>query len=200
MQAYMKSEMPFLGVPAPALKAACRDALAEHPPGDGWRDAVLALWREAEFREERYAALVLLRRYEGDADLALVEELVVSGAWWDYVDSLAHVAGALLRRDPAVAGAMRAWSRDENLWKRRVSIICQLGFRGETDTALLADCIEANLDDSSFWIRKAIGWALREHSKTDAAWVHAFLREHDGRLSPLSAREALKWLVASGLA
>lgn len=190
----MKSAMPFLGVRAQALQQVCRQAFAEH--GDeGWQDAVLRLWHEAEFREERYAALRLLRRHAREAPLPLVDELVVDGAWWDYVDSLARVAGEVLRRDPAVADEMRAWSRDENLWKRRVSIICQLGFGRETDLALLYDCIEPNLEDRDFFVRKAIGWALREYSKTDPEEVARYVREHAGRLSGLSRREATRHLA-----
>src|SRR5688500_13185053 len=139
----MKSAMPFLGVSSPVLRRVWREASTAHPPGDEWRTDVLRLWCEAEYREERYAALMLLRRRERDADLPLVEELVVT-AWWDLVDSLAHVVGALLRGDASVAEAVRGWSRDENLWKRRVSIICQLGFKGDTDLGLLYDCIEPN--------------------------------------------------------
>jgi 3-methyladenine DNA glycosylase AlkD len=194
-QAYMKSEMPYLGVRMPVLRQVCRAAFAEHGE-EGWEDAVQRLWQEAEYREERYAALVLLRRHEREASLALVEEFVVDGAWWDYVDSLAHVAGAVLRRDPSIAGEMRAWSRSPDRWKRRVSIICQLGFRERTDLALLYDCIEPNLGDRDFFVRKAIGWALREYSKTDAGEVLRYVREHADQLSPLSRREALAWLRA----
>ena len=193
MQAYMKSEMPFLGVPSPEVKRICREA----PGPDDWRAAFLDLWRGATHREERYAALWLLRRRARDADLALVEEVALTGAWWDYVDSAAHVAGELLRRDRCeTSAAMRAWARDPDRWKRRIAIICQLGLREETDLALLADAIEPNLGDPDFFLRKAIGWALREHSKTDAAWVLAYLDANRARLSPLSYREARKWLIA----
>jgi 3-methyladenine DNA glycosylase AlkD len=192
-QAYMKSEMPFLGVPLPEVRRITREALAAHPPDD-WRGTMLTLWRDASFREERYAALALARRHSHLVDLPLLEELVVSGAWWDYVDSVAPLVGDLLAREPgATAAAMRRWSRSPDRWKRRVSIICQLRFRDATDTRLLADCIEANLADPEFFVRKAIGWALREYSKTDPEWVVRFLDEHE--LSPLSRREALKWLA-----
>jgi 3-methyladenine DNA glycosylase AlkD len=193
MQAYMKSEMPFLGVPAPEVKRICRNA----PRPDDWRPAFLDLWRGAAHREERYAALWLLRRHGGDADLALVEEVALTGAWWDYVDSAAPVAGERLLRDRAeTSAAMRAWAHDPNRWKRRIAIICQLGLRADTDVELLADAIEPNLGDRDFFIRKAIGWALREHAKTDAGWVVAYLRANEARLSPLSRREAMKRLSA----
>ena len=196
MQAYMKSEQPFLGVPSQGLRRVCRDALAAAPPAD-WRAAVLDLWRGAGYREERYAALWLLRRHAAEADLALVEEIAVTGAWWDHVDSVAHVAGELLRRDrTTVSRAMRAWAHDPDRWKRRVAIICQLGRRDETDRALLADCIEPSLGERDFFLRKAVGWALREYSKTDPDWVRRYVLEHEARLSPLSRREALRRLGA----
>jgi 3-methyladenine DNA glycosylase AlkD len=195
-QAYMKSEIPFLGVALPDVRRVTSEVLARAPPAD-WRETVLELWRGAEYREERYAALALLRLHASDADLGVVEEIAVTGAWWDYVDSVARVAGELLRRDRGtVSAAMRVWARDENPWKRRISIICQLGHKGETDLQLLYDCIEPNLDDRDFFLRKAIGRALREYSKTDADEVLRYVRANEARLSPLSRREALKRLNA----
>jgi 3-methyladenine DNA glycosylase AlkD len=191
MQAYMKSELPFLGVYAPELRRVC-GAVFDVQPVEDWRRAVLELWHEAEYREERYAALALLHRHRRKADLELLEELIVSGSWWDYVDPLSQVLGELLRRRPDVEPVVRAWSRDSDPWKRRAAILCQLKFRSDTDAVLLRDCIEANLGDDEFFIRKAIGWALREYAKTDPEWVVRFVREHDDRLSPLSRREALK--------
>jgi 3-methyladenine DNA glycosylase AlkD len=188
----MKSEMPFLGVPLPVLRRVLKEAAAAHPPSDDWRADVLELWRKAKYREERYAALMLLRRSAREAGLPLVEELVVGGAWWDYVDSLARVVGELLRRDAALADEMRAWSRDDNMWKRRVSIICQLGFKGDTDLRLLYDCIEPNLADREFFIRKGIGWALRDYAWHDPHEVARYVSENEARLSPLSRREATK--------
>jgi 3-methyladenine DNA glycosylase AlkD len=185
MQAYMKSDMPFLGVPAPVLRRVAREQLAGSAD---WRTDVLELWRGAEFREERYAALWLLRRHAREADLALCDELVVTGAWWDHVDSVAPVVGALL---PGVADDMRRWARDESLWRRRVSIICQLGRKGDTDLGLLAECIEANAADREFFVRKAIGWALRDYAWHDPRWVAAYVESHP-ELAPLSRREATR--------
>jgi 3-methyladenine DNA glycosylase AlkD len=201
MRAYMKSAMPYLGVQTPGLREACRLAFAAHPLDtfDDWRDTVLALWRKARFREERYAALLLTgdRRYSDYQTLetlAIYEELIVTGAWWDYVDPIASKRiGALLRRYPArMRKVMRTWSRSTDMWKRRTSILCQLSFKADTDLALLYDCIEPNLADREFFIRKAIGWALRQHAWTDAAEVTRYVNAHRARLSPLSVREALK--------
>jgi len=203
MRAYMKSSMPYLGVQTPLLREACRQAFAEATqlsPED-WRDSVLALWRNAKYREERYAALALTgeRRYRAFQTLdtlTLYEELIVTGAWWDLVDPVASKrVGFLLERYPApMRKAMRTWSRSPDMWKRRASIICQLSFKARTDVQLLHDCIEPNLDDREFFIRKAIGWALRQHARIAPAEVARYVARNKGRLSPLSIREALKHL------
>jgi 3-methyladenine DNA glycosylase AlkD len=201
MRAYMKSAMPYLGVPSPGLREACRLVFSTHSLDsfDDWQDTVLALWRDARFREERYAAVLLTgdRRYRDyqtlDA-LPLYEELVVTGAWWDYVDAIANKRiGGLLKRYPArMRRTMRAWSRSRDMWKRRTAILCQLSFKSDTDLALLYDCIEPNLDDKEFFVRKAIGWALRQHAWTDPGEVRRYVAANKARLSPLSTREALK--------
>lgn len=93
-----------------------------------------------------------------------------------------------------MTGVIRAWALDEDLWLRRAAIICELGFREETDLDLLSYAIAGSLDDGDFFARKAIGWALRDYAGTDAEWVRRFVDRHRGRLSPLSVREALKRL------
>jgi 3-methyladenine DNA glycosylase AlkD len=204
MQAYMKSAMPYLGVPEPALRRVCRAVFAAHPLAsyDEWRETALALWREARYREERYAAIGLTgdRRYRAyqqlDA-LPMYEEMIIFGAWWDYVDDLAtHRIGLLLALYPdPMRATMLAWCRDANPWKRRTAILCQLSFKAATDEDLLYACIEPNLNDRDFFIRKAIGWALREYAKTCPDAVRRYVFEHETSLSPLSRREATKHLA-----
>jgi 3-methyladenine DNA glycosylase AlkD len=201
MQAYMKSAMPFRGVSAPEQRRLWRDIFPRHPftAAAEWRRVALQLWREATYREERYAAIALtdLRRHAAwrtRAAIPMIEEMIVTGAWWDYVDVLAsHHLGDVLRADPArVAPLMRRWARDADLWKRRAAILCQLRFKGDTDLALLYDCVGPNLGDREFFIRKAIGWALRAYAWIDPREVTRYVRAHEAELSPLSRREALK--------
>ena len=201
MKRYMKSEMPYRGVQTPMLRRLCRTAFRDNPlDGKGaWLDAVLELWRNARYREERYAALELAGakaygQFRTLDTLPLFEELVVTGAWWDFVDSIAsRRLRELLEAYPRrMSAQMRAWSRDPDKWKRRASIICQLNRKSETDLELLFDCIEPNLEDSDFFIRKGIGWALRSLAWSDLATVEAFVAGHADRISPLSRREALK--------
>jgi 3-methyladenine DNA glycosylase AlkD len=185
MRAYMKSAMPYHGVPAPRVRLICRE--------------LLRLWHDARFREERYAAMHLAahRRaqpFQVPAALRLYEEMIVTGAWWDYVDEIAsHRIGPILREHPAsVRRRMLAWSRSRDLWKRRAAILCQLGSREHTDVTLLYACIEPSLDSPQFFLRKAIGWALRQYARTDPGAVRRYVRAHRDRLSALSSREALK--------
>ena len=202
MRAYMKSSMPFLGVPTPVRTAALRPVLAAHPLADPatWRGTVRSLFRDATYREERYAALAIARRYpahltaEPEPSLDLLDEIVVTGGWWDFVDETAiRLLGPLLLQHPAIVRpVVRRWAGDADRWRRRAAVICQIGAKDRTDTALLAEVIEVNLADPDFFLRKGIGWALRQHARLDPDWVRTFVATHD--LSPLSRREALKHL------
>jgi 3-methyladenine DNA glycosylase AlkD len=200
MQAYMKSTMPYRGVRMPEVRSICKRVFAEHPLSscDEWQADVLELWRGAKFREERYAAMELAgqRRYaeyRTPSVMPMFEEMIVTGAWWDYVDEAAHLVGQMLRAHPRqIKPVMRAWSGADNLWKRRVSIICQISFKKDTDLDLLYGNITPNLADRDFFIRKAIGWALRAYAWTDPEEVARYVRAHEAELSGLSRREALK--------
>lgn len=209
-QRYMKSSMPFHGISSPQLKAILRPVLADpayriSSRGD-WEATVRALWDGAMHRENRYAAIALTghrlyRRWQDADALPLYDHLITTGAWWDLVDEVAsNRVGPILRRQPdAVAPVIRRWAMADDLWLRRSAVICQLGSKAETDLALLGYSLVANLEGSrfgsEFWIRKAVGWALRQHARTDPEWVRAFVAEHHDRLSALSRREALKHLA-----
>ena len=200
LTAYMKSAMPCLGVRVPQVRALVRTAARSRPPASTShvRDTVRRLWRDAEYREERYAATELLnvpaaRKLRAPSLITLHEELIATGAWWDHVDEVSHRVGELLLAFPAeVEPVVRSWQRSDDRWLRRASIICQIGARDRTDLVLLTEAISANAADRDFFLRKAIGWALRSYAYTDPDWVRAFVATHD--LSPLSVREAIKHL------
>jgi 3-methyladenine DNA glycosylase AlkD len=201
MQAYMKSQMPYLGVLAVPLRKTVKAAAAAHPMAsfDDWRDTLLELWRKARHREERYAAIELTgypryREFRTLDALPMYEEMIASGAWWDYVDTLAsHRIGELLRRYPAEMNSiLRQWATCDDLWKRRSAILAQLQFKRDTDLKLLYDCIRPSLASPEFFLRKGIGWALRQYAWTDPREIQRYVRKYEAQLSPLTRREALK--------
>lgn len=205
-QAYMKSEMHYFGVAMPQCRHIANTVFRAHmlTDADTWEGVVLHLWRRAAHREERYAAigLLLFRPYSdwlSPSRIAMVEEMVVTGVWWDYVDQLAsHGTGAMLAARPEeMKPILRDWSVDENIWKRRTAILSQLRFRDATDPVLLEDVIAPPVASPEFFLRKGIGWALREYSKTDPAWVIDFVHARP-ELSGLSRREALRHIERKG--
>ncbi|MHA7270103.1 DNA alkylation repair protein [Arthrobacter sp. HLT1-20] len=202
MAAYMKSTMPYLGVPSPSVRKTVRTLVREHPFSTvGQLHATAtALWESAQFREERYSAIMLTdsRLARGELGLLPFYAVVIeTGQWWDYVDSVAPRLNELLQQHrETMDPVLREWSVRPNFWFRRATIIAQLPAKAATDTQLLSDVMAPNLADKEFFIRKAIGWALRQHAKTDPAWVRRYVADHASLLSPLSQREALKHLTA----
>lgn len=201
MQATTKSDMPFYGVPTETLAEIVQKVFPKYPLSTfhAWRSAVLDLWRTAEHREERYAAIGLsgyqpYDSYHTMKALPIYEEMITTGAWWDYVDTIASDRlGLLLRRYPAaMRSRMQEWSRSGDMWKRRAAILCQLQFKDETDLGLLYACVLANSRDPQVFIRKAIGQALQEYAWTDPDEVLRFVEDHADDLSSLSRSEALK--------
>ena len=200
-QRYMKSDMPYRGIAAPELRALVRPLLRAYEPAGRatWEATVRTLWDEAEHREERYVATALARHRKArpwldPASMPLFRHLVVTGAWWDHVDEIAqHLVGAALVAHRAeLTPVVREWATDADPWIRRTAVLCQVGHRAEVDRDLLRYAVEANVDDRSFWLRKAIGWALRDLARADPDWVRAEVERLGDRLSGLSRREALK--------
>jgi 3-methyladenine DNA glycosylase AlkD len=203
MQAYMKSDMPYRGVRMPDLRRICAPIFSAHPieSVDAFDDTVERLFVEATHREERYAAIQLARHplycaHQTPDRIPLYRRLIVTGAWWDTVDEIAgNLIGPILAGHPVeVRPIVLGWATVSDIWLRRTAIISQLGLKEETDLALLTAAIDSNADDTDFFIRKAIGWALRQYARTDPEWVRAFVDAREGRLSGLSKREALKRL------
>jgi 3-methyladenine DNA glycosylase AlkD len=200
MAAYMRTEMPFYGVQKAGRTPILRSLEREHPPDDAteYKDAVRALWN-LPHREEKYVAIAYaraFREYIEPEAMHLYQSMVIEGAWWDFVDEIAtHLIGGVLAKERSrVESVIRSWILDDDMWLRRTSIICQLKHKADTDTQLLEDACTENLGDPDFFIRKAIGWALREYAKTDPDWVLVFVAAHREELSPLSRREATKHL------
>lgn len=196
-QAYMKNIAPFLGLPSPLRRELSRTVLAGTPRPDEADCAAIALrcWELPE-REYAYFAVDYLRRHVkrlSSGFLPVTRHLVTTVSWWDTVDALAaHVVGGLVAADPKLTAEMDAWIEDEDLWVARSALLHQLRYKDATDTGrLFAYCLRQS-GHPDFFIRKAIGWCLREYAKTDPDAVRDFVGRERGRLAPLSAREALK--------
>ncbi|MGW2648786.1 DNA alkylation repair protein [Streptomyces sp. NPDC001393] len=197
MRAYMKDVAPFLGIPTPDRRVLSRTVLAGTPrPAESDCTAIaLRCWALPE-REYHYFAVDYLRRHAGRCSsgfLPVTRHLVTTVPWWDTVDPLAaHVVGRLVAADPGLTADMDAWITDEDLWAVRTALLHQLARKDNTDTDRLFTYCLLQSGHPDFFVRKAIGWALREYAKTDPGAVRAFLARERGRFAPLTVREALK--------
>jgi len=200
MAAYMKTDTPFYGVQKAGRLPVHREMVRRFPPGNraDYRSAVRALWSQPH-REERYLAIDYASsfpQYITVSSLPLYRRMIVDGAWWDLVDSIAiHLVGhVLMHQRASTTSKVAAWIDDPNLWLRRTSIIGQIGHKGATDTDLLFEACRRCMHEKEFFIRKAIGWALRDYAKTNPTEVRRFAVAHRTELSGLSFREATKHL------
>lgn len=204
MAAYMKTDMPFYGVQKPDRALIYKQLKRDYKPNSykDYTDVVLALWK-LKHREEKYSALTIACQHDEfitSKSLPLFERLIREGAWWDFVDVIAIdlVGRALFKERKQIKPVMYKWIKDDNFWIRRTAIIAQNKHKIETDEKLLFDnCLEC-IDEKEFFIRKAIGWALRDYSYTAPQNVKKFLTTHKNRLSGLSYREGARALVRTG--
>ena len=198
MRAYMRDRFPFLGIQTPVRRAALRPLFKVNFDQKLLLTAAGLLYELPE-REYRYAASDLLARHVGRLDLSAVAPLLALAqrdSWWDSVDGLAGIVGdvvrAARRNDPDAQTTMDAALRHDCLWVRRIAMIHQLGWRLETDTTRLFGYAETLAPERDFFIRKAIGWALRDYARWNPQAVRDFVAAMGTRLSPLSAREATR--------
>lgn len=197
MSAYMRDQFDFIGI----LANKRREVSAKHfeqgrQEEDVDWDFVTACW-EQNFREFQYVAIDYLFEVHDKLkaeDIERIEALITDKSWWDTVDGLQKIVGYLVTIHPELKKTIRRWSKSENIWLRRSAIIHQLHFKATTDTDMLSEIIEENLGTNEYFINKAIGWSLREYSKTDPDWVVDFVREHRDSLSKVSVNEALRYI------
>ncbi|GGX24552.1 DNA alkylation repair protein [Streptomyces chartreusis] len=197
MRAYMKDVAPFLGLTTPVRRALTRTVLqgTARPAEADCVAVALRCWELPE-REYHYFAVDYLRRHVARCSsglLPVARHLIATVSWWDTVDLLAaHVVGGLVTADPKLTADMDAWIADDDMWVARTALLHQLRYKERTDTdRLFAYCLRQS-GHPDFFIRKAIGWCLREYAKTDPEAVREFLARERGRFAPLSVREALK--------
>lgn len=197
MKKYMKDHFPFLGIKSPLRKELEKQFFKETEilkrPFN--QDFVISLWEKDE-REYQYTAITYTGKFIKKLPKDVIQflgGLITTKSWWDSVDSIAPLAGELAKKYPELINEnINQWSVDDNFWLQRTSILFQLKYKDQTNEALLYDYIVKNADSKEFFIQKAIGWALREYSKTNPVSVKEFIR--DNQLAPLSIREGSKYL------
>jgi 3-methyladenine DNA glycosylase AlkD len=198
MTKYMKNHFPFLGIKSPIRKELEKVFFKEtgilKEPFD--QEFILELWEKDE-REYQYMALTYIEKSLKKlqkGDLALMERLVLEKSWWDTVDAIAAKAvGKIAEKFPEIIEeTIDDWAEHDNLWLRRTAILFQLKYKEITDEERLYRYISSNSDSKEFFIQKAIGWALREYSKTNPSSVKQFINENS--LAPLSVREGSKYV------
>ena len=198
MAAYMKNQFPFLGIPQPKRKQLLKPlfALIKGKFDETWlNQAAVSLWALPE-REFQYVASDLLwegRKVLSPKSLELAEELLQQKSWWDSVDSLSSdLVGPLVLRFPELKSEMDRFSSHPNFWLRRVALIHQLSYKDQTDAERLFEYCLANATDQEFFVRKGMGWALRQYAYTNPTAVYEFVEQNKDKLSALTIREALK--------
>lgn len=196
MAAYMRDQFAFFGIPTPLRRRLAKEALAGlgRPTEDELAATAIALWGEPE-RELQYVGCDLLRRHVGVVRPGFIDvahALVTTKAWWDTVDDLAaHTVGPLVQRHPSLVAVMDEWVASSDLWTARTAILHQLSYGPDADADRLFRACRRRAADTDFFLRKAIGWALRQHAKVDPAAVDRFV-DATPELSPLSIRESRK--------
>jgi 3-methyladenine DNA glycosylase AlkD len=196
MSAYMRNQFPYLGIPTPERKKLSRDFMKAADKSSVDWSFVFKCWEQPE-REFQYLANEYLSKLKLSLkphDIPNLQKIITTKSWWDTVDALDMIVGDVALRYTEVNDTIMQWSTDENIWLRRTAIDHQLTRKEKTDTALLAKIILNNLGTNEFFINKAIGWSLRDYSKTDPAWVRAFIEKNKDKLSPLSIREGSKYI------
>ena len=197
MEAYMRHQFSFLGIAAPERNALYKKYFpsAKKTKRIDW-DFVDTCW-EKDAREYQYVSanyLKAMQSYLTKDDLPKLEHLIVTKSWWDTVDILDRVVGSLVYGKPELEEILVQWSLSDNIWLRRVAIDHQLLRKENSNVQLMEKILLNNLDQTEFFINKAIGWALRDYSKSNPEWVASFIEKNKERMAELSIKEASKYL------
>lgn len=197
MSKYMKDQFSFYGIAASDRRNLYKDFLKTEKKQDSidWKFIEQCYAdNHREFQYLVYDYLLAMKKQVCFEDISAVKCLVMAKSWWDIVDMLAQVVGNIALKDSRVEEEMLAWSREENIWVQRIAILYQLRFKEKTNTTQLEPIILNCVGTNEFFINKAIGWALREYSKTNPDWVRDFLEKYQAQMANLSIREASKYL------
>ena len=197
MSKYMQDKFRFLGV-----RGATRTEIYKKYFPDARKtktidwDFVENCWNKEE-REFQYVVVYYLKamqKFLKREDISRLKYLIVTKSWWDTIDLLAKVVGSLIIRIEGYDQIMLEWSKDSNIWLRRVAILYQLSLKDKVDKQVLDKILVNNLGDSEFFINKAVGWALRDYSKYNPEWVREFIKKNKENMANLSIREASKYI------
>lgn len=197
MAAYMRNKFDFYGIATPNRRAAYKHLLASEKRSKVIDHSLLDQCWNDNYRECQYFVLDYLHAMQPILtfdDITWIETYVRTKQWWDTIDALDTIIGSIGLKDNRVAALMLKWSKDDDFWVRRTAIDHQLCYKDKTDTRLLEQIIENNLGSNEFFINKAIGWSLRQYSKTNPEWVNDFIDSHRHLMSALSIREGSKYL------
>ena len=194
MKAYMRDQFEYLGIKTPLRRKLSHSYIKAQKSVD-W-NFIFKCWKLPE-REFQYLAVDYLDKLKSTllpVDIPNIQTLITTKSWWDTVDGIDTIVGDIAFRHHEINDTLLKWSTDENIWLRRIAIDHQLQRKDKTDTVLLEKIIINNFGEKEFFINKAIGWSLREYSKTSPDWVRSFVNKHKEKMSPLSIREASKYL------
>jgi len=197
MEAYMRNQFRFYGIKTPVRRAISRDLINADRRSKTIDWEFLDRCWEDEHREMQYFVLDYLRamqKYQKFDDIPRLQRYIKTKQWWDTIDGLDRIVGNIGLADERVNDLMLSWSTADDIWLRRIAIDHQIGRKEKTNTILLERILLNNLGSSEFFINKAIGWSLREYSKTNPEWVRTFIGKNRDRMSSLSIREASKYL------
>ncbi|WIH88302.1 DNA alkylation repair protein [Brachyspira pilosicoli] len=197
MSAYMKNKFEFLGVDSKSRKNIENNIFKEYKKTEYIDFNFTDKCFKSKYREFQYCAidyLSLNKKYLNKSHIEKLKEYILTKSWWDSVDGFHRIIGDIALRDESVNSILLEWSLDDNFWLRRIPICHQLLRKNNTNTNLLEEIIINNLNQNEFFINKAIGWALRDYSKTNSKWVIDFINKHKDNMSNLSIKEASKYL------
>lgn len=197
MSKYMKNKFVFYGIPSPERKELYKDFIKSEKKGKTIDWDFLDKCYEDEHRELQYLVydyLIAMKKHLTFEDIEKIKSYITARSWWDTIDFLCKVIGDIGLRDNRVGKIMIEWSESDNIWLKRTAIQHQLAYKEKTDTELLSKIILNCLGTDEFFINKAIGWALREYSKTSPDWVKSFIERNKSALSSLSLKEASKYI------
>lgn len=197
MKKYMRDQFEFYGIPTPKRKSIYKEFLKGEQRNKKIDWNLLDLCFQDEYREFQYFVidyLKTMRKYLKYEDIEKLKKYIQMKSWWDTVDGFDAIIGAIGLNDNRVNDLMLEYSKDEDFWIRRLSIDHQLGRKEKTNVDLLEQIIMNNLGTDEFFINKAIGWSLRDYSKTNPKWVKSFVEKHQDKMHTLSVKEAKKYI------